>query len=196
LPLIIYNNVMDDLDGVLAAKLNIRSAFGAHLDNVCDAIAHTIFVFVVGMHFAQNASHPSVHWICLASSVLAITAIILRVVSRIDATSPNGMGSPTNELIRHVFFVLLVAPILGLNPVPFFVATCTLHAVSMLVPFKMPYLIRSRARSTTSITVVNIVLVVAWSLPFCAPIVAASFVLTYLGSFVVAGIGWLLDGTH
>jgi phosphatidylglycerophosphate synthase len=28
IPLIIFNNVMDDLDGVLAAKLNIRSRFG------------------------------------------------------------------------------------------------------------------------------------------------------------------------
>ena len=29
IPLIIFNNVMDDLDGVLAAKLNIRSRFTA-----------------------------------------------------------------------------------------------------------------------------------------------------------------------
>ena len=55
LPLIIYNNVMDDLDGVLAVKLNIRSNFGALLDNVCDAIAHTVVVMVVGIHFAQEA---------------------------------------------------------------------------------------------------------------------------------------------
>ena len=47
-----YNNFMDDLDGVLAAKLNIRSDFGALLDNVCDAIAHTVVVMAVGMHFA------------------------------------------------------------------------------------------------------------------------------------------------
>ena len=44
LPLIVYNNIMDDLDGVLAAKLNIKSNFGARLDNVCDAIAHSVFV--------------------------------------------------------------------------------------------------------------------------------------------------------
>ena len=45
IPLIIFNNVMDDLDGVLAAKLDIRSRFGANLDNVCDAVAHGTLVF-------------------------------------------------------------------------------------------------------------------------------------------------------
>ena len=34
IPLIIYNNVMDDLDGILAGKLNIRSGVGATMDNV------------------------------------------------------------------------------------------------------------------------------------------------------------------
>ena len=39
LPLIVYNNIMDDLDGMLAAKLDLKSEFGAALDNVCDAVA-------------------------------------------------------------------------------------------------------------------------------------------------------------
>ena len=55
LPLIIFNNVMDDLDGIVAIKLNIKSAFGAALDNVCDVVAHTVFVLMVGMHHG---------WIC------------------------------------------------------------------------------------------------------------------------------------
>ncbi len=29
LPLIVFNNIMDDLDGILATKLNIKSRFGA-----------------------------------------------------------------------------------------------------------------------------------------------------------------------
>jgi phosphatidylglycerophosphate synthase len=49
IPLIVYNNFMDDLDGVLAGKLNIRSEFGAILDNVCDAFSHTLFVMLVVM---------------------------------------------------------------------------------------------------------------------------------------------------
>ena len=82
IPLIIYNNVMDDLDGVLAAKLNIRSNFGALLDNVCDVIAHTVFVMVVGMHFAQEtgaqeAGHPYVGGACLAISLLVTVAMIV-----------------------------------------------------------------------------------------------------------------------
>ena len=53
IPLIIFNNVMDDLDGILATRLNIRSRFGGDLDNVCDAVAHTILVLAVGAHFGE-----------------------------------------------------------------------------------------------------------------------------------------------
>jgi len=186
-PLIIYNNVMDDLDGVLAAKLNIRSNFGALLDNVCDGIAHTVFVMVVGMNFAQEVMHSYL----VASSLLATVAIIVRVVARINPTSATGIGSPTNELIRHIFFVLLVAQIFGFDPTPYLSATCILHAVSMLVPFKMSYLIRSLTKSAFAIGMVNVALLVAWLLPYAAPVVAASFVVTYLASFAAGGIRWL-----
>ena len=191
LPLIIYNNVMDDLDGVLAAKLNIRSNFGALLDNVCDAIAHTVFVMVVGMHFAREAAHPYLGGVCLASSLLATVAMIVRVVARINPTSATGMGSPTNELVRHIFFVLLVAQIFRFDPTSYLSATCILHAVSMLVPFKMPYLIRSLTKSGVAIGMVNVALFVAWLLPYAAPVVAALFVVTYLASFAAGGIRWL-----
>ncbi len=197
-PLIIYNNVMDDLDGVLAAKLNIRSDFGALLDNVCDAIAHTVLVMVVGLHFAQEAGHPYLGGFCLASSLLATVAIIVRVVTRINPTSVAGMGSPTNELIRHIFFILLVAQIFGFDPTPYLIVTFVLHAVSMLVPFKMPYLIRSLTKSAVAIGMVNIALLVAWLLPYTAPVVAAAFGVTYLASFATGGFRWLreADASH
>jgi len=69
IPLIIYNNIMDDLDGILAGKLNIRSAFGARLDNVCDAISHTIIVMAVGMHYG---------WVCGLVGLIGISAILIR----------------------------------------------------------------------------------------------------------------------
>ena len=53
IPLIIYNNFIDDLDGVLAAALNIRSKFGADLDNVCDAVAHISLAMAVGGTFRK-----------------------------------------------------------------------------------------------------------------------------------------------
>ncbi len=49
-PLIVFNNIMDDLDGILAKKLGLRSEFGAGLDNVCDAVAHILIAMVVGAH--------------------------------------------------------------------------------------------------------------------------------------------------
>jgi len=183
IPLIIYNNIMDDLDGILASKLNIQSNFGSLLDNVCDAIAHTIFVMVVAMHLAQEAGNPSMGGVCFASGLLAAVAIIIRVVMRINASSIAGMGSPTNELIRHIFFVILLGQIFEFDPTPYLIATFILHAVSMLAPFKMPYLIRSLTKSATAIGLVNAALLAAWLVPDAAPVIAALFVVTYLASF-------------
>ncbi len=193
LPLIAYNNAMDDLDGVLAAKLNIGSNFGALLDNVCDAIVHPIFVMVVGMHYAMEAQCPSLGGVCLVGSLLATAAIIMRVVTRINPTAATGTGSPTNELIRHMFFVLLVAQVFEIDPTPYLIVTFVLHALSMLVPFKMPYLTRSLTKSATAIGMVNVALLVAWLLSYAAPVVAAAFVFTYLASFAVGGFRWLQE---
>ncbi len=203
LPLIIYNNVMDDLDGVLAAKLNIRSNIGALLDNVCDAIVHTMFVMIVGMHYfqemgfqemgAQEAGYSYLGSICLTSSLVATVAMAVRVVTRINPTSVTGTGSPTNELIRHVFFVLLLTQTAGCNPTPYLIAVFLLHSVSMLVPFKMPYMIRSLTKSATLIGIVNVALLVAWLLPSAAPILAAAFVVTYLASFATGGFFWMRE---
>lgn len=151
LPLIVYNNVMDDLDGVLAAKLDIKSNLGALLDNVCDAISHTMIMMVVGRHYLEAAEYSFLGAACLAACLLAIAAIILRGVVRIDPAYSTGTGSPTNELIRHVFFVLLLAPIFEFDPTPYLIVACVLHTVSMHVPFKMPLLIRSLTKSATSI---------------------------------------------
>ncbi len=191
IPLIIYNNFMDDLDGVLAAKLNIQSNFGALLDNICDAIAHTAFVMVVGMHVAQQSEYSYLGEVCFATSLLATVSIIVRIVSRIDPTAATGRGSPTNELIRHIFFVLLLEQIFGFDPTPYLIVTFILHAASMLVPFKMPYLIRNLTKSAIAIGMVNVALLLAWLLPYATPIVAASFVVTYLASFAAGGFRWL-----
>ncbi|MEO1970625.1 MAG: CDP-alcohol phosphatidyltransferase family protein [Pirellulaceae bacterium] len=190
-PLIIYNNVMDDLDGVLAAKLNIRSDFGALLDNICDAIAHPVFVMVVAMHFyLEDMAPPYLGAVCLTSGLVATAAMIVRVVTRISPTTVTGTGSPTNELIRHVLLLLIVAKIFNFNPSPYLAAIFAFHAVSMIVPFKMRFLIRGMAKSALAIGMVNVALLVAWLSPNAAPIVAASFFVTYLASFVVGGIRW------
>ena len=191
LPLIIYNNFMDDLDGVLAAMLNIRSDFGARLDNVCDAIPHTVFVMFVGMHFAEEAGHAYLDGIFLASCLLASSAIILRVVNRVNPKSHNGTGSPTNELIRHIFFVLIVTEYFAFYPVPFLIAVCLFHSISMLVRFKMPFLLRSLTQSVPAIFLVNVALLLAWLVPSFASVIAAAFFATYLMSFLAYGSGSL-----
>ena len=67
LPLLLYNNVMDDLDGILAAKLDLKSEFGAALDNVCDAVSHILVVMAVGMHYGG---------ICALLSLVAAISIL------------------------------------------------------------------------------------------------------------------------
>ena len=182
LPLIIYNNIMDDLDGILAVKMNIKSAFGAVLDNLCDGISHSIFVMAVGMFYGG---------ICAAASLVAVVGILLRVVSRLKPDAVTGTGSPTNELMRHMMFVLILAPIFNLNAAPLLTLVFTLHAVSMLAPYQMPGLIRSIAKSASAIALVNIALATAWLVPSTAPFIASLFLFAYLYSFVSGGIKWL-----
>jgi phosphatidylglycerophosphate synthase len=174
IPLIVFNNVMDDLDGILAARLNLKSPVGAILDNVCDTVAHTLFVLVAGMHFGG---------VCAAACVAATVGIMLRVADRLSNPSGGAKGSPTNELIRHMFFLLLAAEILSFNPAPFLVAVFLVHSVSMLVSFPMPHMIRSRARSVFAICLVNLTLAVAWLAPSTTLVIAVAFVTTYLVSF-------------
>ena len=179
LPLIIYNNIMDDLDGILAVKMNIKSTFGAVLDNLCDGISHSIFVMAVGMFYGG---------ICAAAGLVAVVGILLRVVSRLKPDAVTGTGSPTNELIRHMMFVLILAPIFNLNAAPLLTLVFTLHAVSMLVPYQMPGLIRSITKSASALALVNIALVTAWLVPSTAPFIAPLFLLTYLYSFITVRI--------
>ena len=190
IPLIIYNNVMDDLDGVLAIKLDIKSKFGAMLDNVCDTISHSIFAFVIGIHYLELADYSILGGVCVAGCLLAATAIILRSVSRLDPESPAGTGSPTNELIRHILFAILVSQLFQFDPTPLLVVAFVIHSVTMLVPYRMPYLIRSLTKSATAIGLVNVSLAVAWLAPYSSPIIATAFVGTYFYSFLSGGIGW------
>ncbi len=191
IPLIVYNNIMDDLDGVLAAKLHIKSEFGAILDNVCDVFSHTLFIMLVAMRYADFAAGADIVSLAVVlSSLAAATALVLRVVGRLAPNSATGTGSPTNELVRHLLFVLLLSNIYEFNLAPIVIATFALHAVSMLAPFRMPYLIRSLTKSATAIGLVNVALVVAWLWPTATPVIAACFVGTYLCSFLTGGITW------
>ncbi len=179
--LIIYNNIMDDLDGILANKLGIKSRFGASLDNVCDAVAHIMIAMVVGAHYGV---------VPLAVCTLPATAILLRVVSRVDPAA-TARGTPTNELMRHLLFIVLLEQAYCFNVVPFILAAFALHAVSMLVPYAMPHLIRSQAGSVLTIALVNLALVLAWYDARATAIVGLCFVVTYLYSLVVSGVRWV-----
>ncbi|MCZ6690785.1 MAG: CDP-alcohol phosphatidyltransferase family protein [Planctomycetota bacterium] len=181
IPLIIFNNVMDDLDGIVAVKLRISSAFGAALDNVCDIVAHTVFALMIGMHFG---------WICGVLSLAAATAMLIRVVSRIVPGAAVGTGSPTNELMRHMLFVLLLVGAISIDGASVLAVVFALHTVSLLVPFRMPGLIRSLTKSAVSIGLVNVALVVAWRVPQAAVVIAGAFGSTYLYGLTIGAYQW------
>ena len=182
IPLIIFNNVMDDLDGILAAKLHIRSRFGADLDNVCDAVAHGVLVLAVGAHFGG---------LVLGVSMIAATSIILRATSRVNPDAVPGVGSPTNELMRHMLFVLLLTHMYDVDPGLYLILIFLLHSITMTFPIKLPILIRALAKTATATTCVNLALVAAWLIPATTPLIAIAFIATYLYSFLIGGTQWL-----
>jgi phosphatidylserine synthase len=181
IPLIIYNNFMDDLDGVLAFKLKIRSRFGADLDNLCDAVAHISLALAVGAYFGG---------LVMVASAIAAGSILLRVVARLNPKAIAGIGSQTNELMRHMLFTLLLAGQFGFSPEYILMAVFLVHAVTMLAPYPMPHPIIDRAKSAASLGLVNVVLVVAWLVPITTPIIAAAFVAAYGYSSIVGWVGW------
>ena len=180
--LILFNNIMDDLDGILAEKLRLCSDFGAGLDNVCDAVAHILIAMVVGAHHGG---------VVLAFSLLAAVAILVRVAQRLAPSPASGTGTPTNELMRHLLLLSILQGLYGFDITAYLIVAFLLNSVSMLVPFAMPHLVRSRVKSATAVLWVNVALVLAWAIPAAAPFVAAAFFGTYLYSFAEGGLGWL-----
>ncbi|MCH7524461.1 MAG: CDP-alcohol phosphatidyltransferase family protein [Bacteroidetes bacterium] len=175
IPLIIYNNIMDDLDGILAIKLNAKSEFGARMDNVCDAVSHTIFVMFIGLHYGIA---------CGIIGLIAVAAILIRSVARLDPALTKSAGSPTNELIRHIFFALLLADLFSFDPTWALIIIFLTNTITMFVPYPLPYLIRSMTRSVTAISLVNVSLILAWLIPYTAPAIAAGFIFSYLYSLI------------
>ena len=187
--LIVYNNFMDDLDGILARELRLSSDFGARLDNVADGVSHILIAFVVGAHYGG---------VVLAFSAVAAAAILIRVGQRLNPSVIYGSGTPTNELMRHLLLLVLLQDAFGFDITVFLVLAFLLNAVSMLVPFAMPQIVRAKTKTVVAILLVNVALVVAWALPAALPFVAGVFFGTYLYSFALGGISWLRDGrpTH
>lgn len=178
--LIVYNNAMDDLDGMLARAMRLTSRFGFRLDNVCDAAAHTLIVLAVGAHFGGW-----VIWAAMAPS----GAILLRMTSRLRPEGPDGLGSTTNELMRHLLFLLLAAQAFGIGVRGWVVAVFLVHAFALLAPFPMPHLLRSRFHKPWAVGVINASLVVVLLAPRWTPLVALPFVLTFLASLCVGLAG-------
>lgn len=173
LPLIIFNNIMDDLDGILATKLNIKSRFGADLDNVCDAVAHVAITLALGVHF---------NGVVLVASMIASATIILRATSRLNPDTPTG-GSPTNELMRHIFFVLILSDIFTFNPEYTLVVVLILNTISMSSSKKMTTMLRSQAKTVFLVILVNVSLVLSLLLPILSQYIAFMFFVTYLYAF-------------
>ena len=105
--------------------------------------------------------------------------------------SISQVRSPTNELMRHLLLLTILQESFGFDITPYLVAAYLLNSASMLVPFAMPHLVRSKAKTAMAILGVNVALAVAWCVPVTAPFMAAAFLGTYLYSFVVGGVGWL-----
>ncbi len=179
IPLIIFNNFMDDLDGVLAVKLNIRSRFGADLDNVCDAVAHIGLALAVAAHFGN---------FLIVAGVIAAGSILVRTVSRLQPTTIGETGSQTNEFMRHMLFALLLAAQFDVSPEYILMAVFLINALTMLIPYPMPNPIIDNAKSAAMLGLVNAALLTAWLVPTVTPIVAAAFLAAYLYSIIV---GWI-----
>lgn len=130
-------------------------------------------------------------WWALMASLFAATAVILRATSRLETNQVPEGGTPTNELMRHLLLVLLLAQAFDFEASAYLMVLFPLHAVSMLMPFKFPLLIRGLAKTAFTVVLVNVALVLAWLVPAALPFLAAVFIGTYTVSFVMGGALWM-----
>ena len=179
--LIVYNNFMDDLDGILARELQLSSDCGARLDNGADAVSHILVSLVVGAHYGG---------IVLVFSAVVAVAILIRVVQRLDPSSVYGTGTPTNELMRHLLLLVVLQNAFDVAITPYLVAAFAVNALTMLVPFSLPHLLRATTKSVVALLGVHVVLAASWLTPEAAPFIAAAFFGTYLYSFGVGSFSW------
>ena len=172
---------MDDLDGLLARKLNIRSRFGADLDNVCDAVVHISFALAVGAHFGS---------LLIAASAIAASTILIRSVTRLNPKVTKGTGSQTNELMRHILFALLLAGQFDFSPEYILITVFLIHSISMVAPHPMPQPIIDRANTAVTLGLINAALLAAWLFPIVTLLVATAFLSAYLYGLIVGLVEW------
>ena len=79
---------------------------------------------------------------------------------------------PQNELVRHVFFILLLSEHFAFDGTPYLVIAFVLNTISMSLPRPLPFMIRRLTKSATAVTLVNVSLLLAWLLPVALPIIA------------------------
>jgi hypothetical protein len=63
-----------------------------------------------------------------------------------------------------------------------------IHAVTMVVPYRMPHPIIDAATTATRLGLVNVALVAAWLIPAITPIIATAFFGAYLYAFFAGTI--------
>ncbi len=81
--------------------------------------------------------------------------------NQLVVTPATGTGTPTNELMRHLLLLTILQKSFGFDITPFLVATYLLNSASMLVPFAMPHIVRSKAKTATAILGANVALALA-----------------------------------
>ncbi|OZG72163.1 hypothetical protein BTA51_17585 [Hahella sp. CCB-MM4] len=171
---IVLNNIADDLDGLIAGWLNIRSQFGAHLDNVCDAVVHGGIVLALA---------SSLDVFGMVTGFLATCSIVIRSTRRLSSDTPSG-GSPTNELMRHCLLVWLLADLGWISASLALPVLFVVHSISLQFTTTMPWLIRNLIRTPVPIIALNafLLLLVAYPSPW---LVGASTVVI-IGSYVLS----------
>ena len=172
---------MDDLDGILARELNIQSKFGGNLDNLSDALSHVVILWTVITHFGLAI---------LILGLITTISLLIRVTQRLDNTNPKKGGSPTNELMRHIFFVYILLIHFQINIIFPLAFILILHSVSLIAPFDLPFMIRSRSKSVLAIAFVNFLLIIAWVIPVLGLVIGLVFILPYLYSVYYGYTNW------
>jgi hypothetical protein len=116
-------------------------------------------------------------------SLIAAFSIVLRTAARIDPNSISDQGTQTNELLRHIMFILLIGEMTGLNLVPILTTIFLMNSISMLLPTRFPFMLVHYAKTPVSMMWFNISLILAYWFQPLTYLIGAAFFITYIYSF-------------
>ncbi|MCP5353284.1 MAG: CDP-alcohol phosphatidyltransferase family protein [Chromatiales bacterium] len=182
----LFQLLMDDVDGWLARRLNVASAMGRCMDDICDVVAHAGVVLLI----ASELGTP-----VLIAAMINVLGMVTRTARRLSATDRLGWGQTTNDSVV-VSLLAWLAHTSGspINETMLAVILAS-HMVAMVMPFRVatPRALLSRPIPILGYNALLLAICILPSTSFAAFVLLATWIALALP---IGGLKWSAQRRH